>query len=101
MLIRALDRPNPRGVNLEGPASRAKVASLAMTARRCFAREDADSFGCKAADGTQSYLQDAKAMRVRGPKPERNMPAGIKFDSMRDQAADLKQRGCNSLLASQ
>ena len=63
------------------------------------AREDADSFGRKAADATQGYLQDAKAKAsatVQAGKEyaqDAISATGQKIDRVKSQATDLKQRG--------
>lgn len=63
------------------------------------AREDADSFGRKAADATQGYLQDAKAKASATVQAGKDYAkdavnaAGKKIDSVKDQAAELRQRG--------
>jgi len=63
------------------------------------AREDADSFGRRAADATQGYLQDAKAKASatvqagKGYAQDAVNAAGKKIANMKGPAADLKQRG--------
>lgn len=64
------------------------------------AREDADSFGRGAVDTTQVYLQNAKkavpsatVQAGKGYAQDAVKPAGQKINSMKGQAADLKQRG--------
>jgi hypothetical protein len=63
------------------------------------ATEDADSFGRSAADATQGYLQDVKAKASATVEAGKSYAqdavnaAGKKIDSMKGQAADLKQRG--------
>ena len=63
------------------------------------AREDVDSFGRKAAETAQSYLQDAKAKASATVQAGKEYAqdavnaAGEKIDSMKGHAADLKQRG--------
>ncbi|MDM0049703.1 hypothetical protein [Variovorax sp. J22R115] len=62
------------------------------------AREDADTFGRKAADATQDSLQQVQAKAdgvVQAGKAyaqDAVNAAGKKIDSMKGQAADLKQR---------
>ena len=63
------------------------------------ATEDADSMGRKAADAAQGYLQDAQAKASAAAQAGKAYAkdavnaAGKKIDSMKGQAADLKQRG--------
>lgn len=63
------------------------------------AREEADSFGRKAADATSGYLQDAKAKASATVQAGKEYAqdavnaAGKKIDSVKGQAAEIKQRG--------
>jgi len=63
------------------------------------AREEADSFGRRAADATSGYLQDAKAKASATVQAGKEYAqdavnaAGKKIDSVKGQAAEMKQRG--------
>jgi len=63
------------------------------------AADDADNLARRAADAAQGYLQDAKAKASAAVQTGKAYAqdavnaAGEKIDSMKGQAADLKQRG--------
>ena len=63
------------------------------------AGEDADDFGRKAADTSDGYLKDAKtraadvAQKGKAYAQDAVNAAGKKIDGMKNQAADLRQRG--------
>ncbi len=63
------------------------------------AAEDADNLGRTSLDATQGYLQDVKAKVGAAAQTGKTYAqdavnaAGKKLDGMKDQAADLKQRG--------
>jgi len=88
---------NPRSETIGTTGTTGTTGTHEDTVRR--ATEDADSMGRKASDAAQGYLQDAQAKASAAAQAGKTYAkdavnaAGKKIDSMKGQAADLKQRG--------